>query len=86
MNYIVLETQTTGDVTAVVPAVTYSDRLAAESKFHQILSVAAASNVEEHTAYLLTSDGRLVRNECYRHPQEPTPEPEPEVNGDEDVE
>ena len=83
MNYIVLETQTTGGVTAIVPALTYTDRLAAESKFHQVLAAAATSNVEEHTAFLLTSDGRMVRNECYRHAQ---PEPEPEVNGDENVE
>ena len=71
MNYIVIETQTTNGVTAIVPPVIYTDRNQAESKFHQILTSAAVSNVEEHTATMLTTDGRLVRpSECYRHPVE----------------
>lgn len=58
-------------------------RLKAESKFHQILAAAAISELPQHSATLLTSDGRAVMNQCYRHeipaPEpEPTPEPEPE--------
>ena len=34
-----------------------------------ILAAAAVSAVEEHTAVMLTSDGRIVRSECYRHTQ-----------------
>ena len=79
MTYIVLEMQTTDGTTAVVPPFTYTDRNEAEAKFHTILAFAATSQVEEHAACLLTNDGRLVRNECYRHPKtEPEPEPEPE--------
>ena len=69
MTYIVLETQTTNGVTAIVPPLAYTDRNQAESKFHQILTSAATSQVEEHAACLLTSDGRMVRNECYHHPK-----------------
>lgn len=70
MTYIVLETQTNGGVTAIVPPLAYTDRNAAEAQFHNILAYAATSAVEEHAALLLTSDGRLLRNECYRHPVE----------------
>ena len=70
MTYIVLETQTNGGVTAIVPPLSYTDRNAAEAKFHQVLSVAATSTVEEHAAVLLTNDGRVIRTECYRHPVE----------------
>lgn len=77
MTYIVIETQTNDGVTAIVPPLSYTERNDAEAKFHQILGVAATSAVEEHTAMLLTSDGRLVRGECYRHPkQEPVVEPD----------
>lgn len=68
MNYIVIELQTNNGTTAIVPPVTYSDRNQAESKFHQILMSAAVSQVEVHTAVMMTDDGRMVRNECYKHP------------------
>lgn len=80
MTYIVIETQTNGGVTAIVPPVAFTDRDQAESRFHSILASAAISSVEEHACSLLTSDGRLVRNECYRHA---APESEPEVVEDE---
>lgn len=50
-------------------------RLKAESKYHQILAAAAVSEYEQHSASLLTSDGRLVMNQCYRH-EVVQPEPE----------
>ena len=70
MTYIVLETQTTHGVTAIVPPLAYYDRNEAEAQFHTILAAAAISEVEEHAAVLLTSDGRVLRNECYRHTNE----------------
>lgn len=69
MTYIIIEMQTTAGTTAIVPPATYSDRNQAEAAFHTILAAAAVSAVEEHTAVMLTSDGRIVRSECYRHPQ-----------------
>ena len=52
-------------------------RLKAESKYHEVLSAAAISQLPSHSATLLTSDGRAVMNQCYRHAL-PTPTPEPE--------
>ena len=53
-------------------------RLKAESKYHQVLAAAAVSELQSHSATLLTSDGRAIMNQCYKHVIEPTPEPEPE--------
>lgn len=69
MTYIVLELQTNNGVTAIVPPLSYSNRNTAESKWHEILATAAVSSIEEHAASILTSDGRLVCNQCYRHEQ-----------------
>lgn len=71
MTYIVMEMQTTNGSTAIVPPMAYADRNAAESRFHQILTAAALSAVEEHAAVMITSDGRMLRNECYRHYTQP---------------
>lgn len=53
-------------------------RLKAESKYHEVLASAAISELPQHSATLLTSDGRAVMSQCYKHSVEPTPEPEPE--------
>lgn len=56
-------------------------RLKAEAKYHEVLASAAVSELPQHSATLLTSDGRAVMNQCYKHEiptPEPTPEPEPE--------
>lgn len=66
MNYVVVELQTNDGVTANI--VTSHDSLAsAESKFHTVLAAAAISNVEEHAAVLLTSEGFRVDSKCYKH-------------------
>ena len=55
-------------------------RLKAESKYHEVLAAAAISELPQHSATLLTSDGRCIMNQCYRHTlPEPEPEVEPEV-------
>ena len=81
MTYIVLETQTNNGTTAIVPPAAYTTRNDAEAKFHAVLQIAATSAVEEHAAVLLTSDGHVLRNECYRHEAEPAQEPA-EVEGE----
>ena len=53
-------------------------RLKAESKYHEVLAAAAVSELPQHSATLLTSDGRCVMNQFYRHEAEVTPEPTPE--------
>lgn len=59
-------------------------RLKAESKYHEVLAAAAVSELQSHSATLLTADGRVIMNQCYKHalPIPETPE-EPEVTPDE---
>lgn len=61
-------------------------RLKAEAKYHEVLASAAISELPQHSATLLTSDGRAVMSQCYKHVVEPTPEPEPEVEPEEETE
>lgn len=54
-------------------------RLKAESKYHEVLAAAAISELPSHSATILSSDGRLISTQCYKHTvPEPTPEPEAE--------
>lgn len=63
-------------------------RLKAEAKYHEVLASAAVSELPQHSATLLTADGRAVMNQCYKHEvvqPESEPEVEPEVNPEEEV-
>lgn len=55
-------------------------RLKAEAKYHEVLAAAAVSELPQHSATLLTSDGRAIMNQCYRHE---IAQPEPEVTPEE---
>jgi len=57
-------------------------RLKAEAKYHEVLAAAAVSELPSHSATLITSDGRVVMNQCYKHA---IPTPEPEVEPEEPV-
>lgn len=62
-------------------------RLKAEAKYHEVLASAAVSELQSHSATLLTADGRAVMNQCYKHEVvQPEPEPEPEVEPKEETE
>ena len=66
-------------------------RLKAEAKYHEVLAYAAVSELPQHSATLLTADGRAVMNQCYKHevvqPEpEPTPEPEAETEPTDETE
>ena len=52
-------------------------RLKAESKYHQVLASAAVSELPQHSATLIATDGRCIMYQDYHHPI-PEPEPEPE--------
>lgn len=41
--------------------------LKAESKYHEILSIAATSNMSEHSAILFTSNGYPMMHHSYKH-------------------
>lgn len=62
-------------------------RLKAEAKYHEVLAAAAVSELPQHSATLLTSDGRAVMNQCYRHeivqPESEVEPTESEVNPEE---
>lgn len=78
MKYLVTEIQTFDTGAIATPTYAFDNRNSAEAKFHNILGAAAVSALPEHACVMFTSDGRLLRNECYRHVVEPEPTPEPE--------
>lgn len=65
--YTVIELQTTGTSTAVVPPVTYVTRQEAEAKFHEVLAAAAKSSVPVHSCVVLDEKGFAIRREDYVH-------------------
>ena len=74
--YIVLEIQKNAEGQAGVIPVVYDTLREAEGRFHQILAVAAQSQLPVHAAAVLTEDGRHLRSECYQRAAAPV-EPEP---------
>lgn len=65
--YIILEMQTNGDTTALVPPVTYKDMNQADSAYYQKLAAAAISSVPVHTITMLDEHGRSIRSDFYEH-------------------
>ena len=59
--YIIQEIQTTGGQTALLPAVTFTDRNEAESAFHLKLGSAAVSPVDVHTVLMYDEHGNVLR-------------------------
>ena len=68
--YIIQEIQTTDNTTALVPAVTYTDKNQAESAYHMALASAAVSSVTVHTVMLYDEHGNVLRKEFYEHIQQ----------------
>lgn len=64
--FIVIEIQATNESISTIVN-DYSDRLDAESKYHQILTSAAKSSVPKHSAVLLNDEGQRINSECYVH-------------------
>ena len=67
MNYLVIEIQTSenGDISNIVTA--FSDKSTAEQAYHNILAVAAMSDVYIHAASILDIYGNVVESEYYNH-------------------
>lgn len=65
--YTVIELQTTGASTAVVPPVAYATQQEAEAKFHEVLAAAAKSTVQVHSCIVLDEKGFAIRREDYVH-------------------
>ena len=47
----------------------YQSSNEAEQKYHQILSAAAISNIDTHSAVLMREDGQVIKCESYKHNQ-----------------
>ena len=68
MFYVIeIQTSTTG---SIIPFV-YTDRNQAEAKYHNLLSVAAVSEIPKHGAMLFTDDGFVLKSEVYNHKEHP---------------
>lgn len=65
--YIIQEIQTTKNQTALVPAVTFTDRNEAESNYHMKLGAAAISAVEVHTVLMFDEHGNTLKRDFYEH-------------------
>lgn len=52
-------------------------RLKAESKYYQVLSAAAISNLPSHAAILFSSEGFPIMHQCYKHDVAPEQEETP---------
>lgn len=64
--YLVIEIQkTSGSIAHIVT--THSNRNEAEQKYHAVLSAAAVSTVEVHSAVLMFYDGTVFKRESYDH-------------------
>ena len=71
--YIIQEIQTTDNTTALVPALTYTDKNQAESAYHTALASAAVSPVTVHTVLMYDEHGNVVKSGFFEHIQQPTP-------------
>lgn len=67
--YLVIELQTNNGKMANL-AYAYDTQNEAESKFHSILSTAAVSSVEVHTAVVIDEQGCVLANGSYTHRKE----------------
>ena len=67
--YVVVELQKSADDTIASLVTTHQTLNDAESKFHQVLSYAAVSNLPLHSCILLNEDAYVVKTESYAHEQ-----------------
>ncbi len=64
--FIVIEMQTNGGEVATIIN-KYTDLNQAYQKYYTVLAAAAVSNVEVHTAVILTETGKVVASEHFAH-------------------
>lgn len=70
MTYVIIEMQTNGNSTAALVS-SFTDLNEAEQKYHQVLSYAAVSPVENHACMMVTDSGDLLKKENYPHAPQP---------------
>lgn len=72
--YIIQEIQTTGGVTALLPAIQKESLFEAESVYHQVMAAAAISSVDIHTCVVYDTFGTNVTpGKSYYDHTEPDP-------------
>lgn len=64
--FIVMEIQANGDQVATIVN-KYDTRAVAESQYHTILAAAAISQVQIHSAVLLSVEGKELMRQSYVH-------------------
>lgn len=57
----------------------FEDENRALAKYYSICAEAAVSGIPYHSAHLLASDGRMIRQEIFDRRVAPEPEPTPET-------
>lgn len=62
----------------------FTDEDQAKAKFFTICAAAAVSGIPYHSAHLLASDGRMVRQEIFDRRVAPEPTPEEDVTPEEE--
>lgn len=65
--YVVIEIQKNSETSLSTLVDSYTEREAAESKYHTVLAAASISSVYQHSAAMLDDDGRMIKNESYSH-------------------
>lgn len=78
MFYTTIENQVREDGSRGLLYDHFDDENQALAKYYTICAAAAVSGIPYHSAHLLASDGRMVRQEIFERIPEPEPEPTPE--------
>lgn len=63
---VVIEIQKSGD-TATPLVQLFTDDAQAKSRYHELLSIAAVSDVPEHSVILVSEEGNYMFHEKYTH-------------------
>lgn len=72
--YIIQEIQTSGNVSAVTPAVQKAELNEADSAFYFAMGAAAVSAVPIHAVVMFDEHGNVVKSGFYEHPTPPNEE------------
>lgn len=78
MFYTTLENQLREDGSYGLLYDHFTDEAQAKAKFFTICAAASVSGIPYHSAHLLASDGRMIRQEIFDRRVAPEPEPTPE--------
>ena len=85
MNYVVLEMQTNAEGATACLVESFTDRQAAEQKYHYVLSFAAVSGLPRHTCMMVTDAGQYMKSESYENMPEPAEEEQPAQTAPDDT-